>query len=45
MDPGALARLRSYMELRLEAFRKLIRQHVQRELARRGEKHEERLRR
>jgi hypothetical protein len=36
MDPGALARLRTYMELRLEAFRRLVRQHVERELARRG---------
>ena len=32
MDPGALARLRTYAELRLEAFRRLIRQHVEREL-------------
>jgi len=45
MDPGALARLRTYMELRLEAFRRLIRQHVERELGRRGYRHEERLRR
>ncbi|HEV8309767.1 MAG TPA: VWA domain-containing protein [Methylomirabilota bacterium] len=45
MDPGALARLRTYMELRLEAFRRLIRQHVERELHRRGYRHEERLRR
>jgi uncharacterized protein with von Willebrand factor type A (vWA) domain len=30
MDPGALARLRTYMELRLEAFRRLVRQHVER---------------
>ena len=36
MDPGALARLRTYTELRLEAFRRLIRQHVERELGRRG---------
>jgi hypothetical protein len=45
MDPGGLARLRTYMELRLEAFRRLIRQHVERELHRRGYRHEERLRR
>ena len=45
LDPGALARLRTYMELRLEAFRRLIRQHVQRELDRRGYKQDERLRR
>src|SRR5437867_734538 len=44
LDPGALARLRSYMELRLEAFRRLIRQHVQRELDRRGQGQSERLR-
>ncbi|MGH7266081.1 MAG: VWA domain-containing protein, partial [Candidatus Rokuibacteriota bacterium] len=45
MDPGALARLRTYTELRLEAFRRLIRQHVERELVRRGYRHEDRLRR
>ncbi len=45
MDPGALARLRTYMELRLEAFRRLIRQHVERELNRRGYQHKERLQR
>jgi uncharacterized protein with von Willebrand factor type A (vWA) domain len=45
LDPGALARLRTYMELRLEAFRRLIRQHVERELARRGYQREDRLRR
>jgi uncharacterized protein with von Willebrand factor type A (vWA) domain len=45
MDPGALARLRTYMELRMEAFRRLIRQHVERELGRRGYRQEERLRR
>jgi uncharacterized protein with von Willebrand factor type A (vWA) domain len=43
MDPGALARLRTYAELRLEAFRRLIRQHVERELGRRGYRREERL--
>jgi uncharacterized protein with von Willebrand factor type A (vWA) domain len=45
MDPGALARLRTYMDLRLEAFRRLVRQHVERELARRGHGHGDRLRR
>jgi uncharacterized protein with von Willebrand factor type A (vWA) domain len=45
IDPGALARLRTYLELRLEAFRRLIRQHVERELQRRGPAYEERLRR
>ncbi|MDR7491977.1 MAG: VWA domain-containing protein [Armatimonadota bacterium] len=35
LDPGVLARLRTYLDLRLEAFRRLIRQHVERELARR----------
>src|SRR4029077_20311494 len=36
MDPGMLARIRNYLELRLEAFRRMIRQHVQRELERRA---------
>jgi uncharacterized protein len=36
LDPGQLARLRNYLELRLEAFRRMIRQHVQRELERRA---------
>jgi uncharacterized protein len=45
MDPGALARLRTYAELRLDAFRRLIRQHVERELDRRGHQQGERLRR
>jgi uncharacterized protein len=36
MDPGQLARIRSYLELRLEAFRRMIRQHVERELERRA---------
>jgi len=44
LEPGALARLRAYLELRLEAFRRLVRQHVERELARRGDRAEERLR-
>jgi uncharacterized protein with von Willebrand factor type A (vWA) domain len=45
LDPGALARLRTYMELRLEAFRRMVRQHVERELARRGPGSTERLQR
>jgi hypothetical protein len=45
LDPGALARLRTYLELRLESFRRLIRQHVERELARRGQGQADRLRR
>ncbi len=45
LDPGALARLRTYVELRLEAFRRLVRRHVERELDRRGYRHEERMRR
>ncbi len=44
LEAGALARLRAYLELRLEAFRRLIRRHVERELARRGYGAEERLR-
>src|SRR5262249_27467286 len=44
LDHGALTRLRTYMELRLEAFRRLVRQHVQRELERRGQRQGERLR-
>ena len=28
LDPGQLARIRNYLELRLEAFRRMIRQHV-----------------
>jgi uncharacterized protein len=36
LDPGQLARIRNYLELRLEAFRRMIRQHVQRELERRA---------
>ena len=31
-----LARIRNYLDLRLEAFRKMIRQHVERELERRA---------
>jgi len=44
VEAGVLARLRAYLELRLEAFRRLVRQHVERELARRGHRAEERLR-
>jgi uncharacterized protein len=36
LDPGQLARIRNYLELRLEAFKRMIRQHVQRELERRA---------
>jgi uncharacterized protein with von Willebrand factor type A (vWA) domain len=36
LDPGQLARIRNYLEMRLEAFRRMIRQHVQRELERRA---------
>jgi hypothetical protein len=43
LDPGALARLRNYLELRLEAFRRMIRQHVERELERRAYREGEKL--
>jgi uncharacterized protein with von Willebrand factor type A (vWA) domain len=43
LDPGLLARIRNYLELRLEAFRRMIRQHVQRELERRAYRAGERL--
>ncbi|HXG03886.1 MAG TPA: VWA domain-containing protein [Candidatus Binatia bacterium] len=43
IDPGQLARIRSYLELRLEAFRRLVRQHVERELERRAWRQGERL--
>jgi uncharacterized protein with von Willebrand factor type A (vWA) domain len=43
MDPGMLARIRNYLDLRLEAFRKMIRQHVERELERRAYRAGERL--
>src|SRR5690242_7257493 len=36
LDPGQLARIRNYLELRLEAFKRMTRQHVQRELERRA---------
>ena len=32
LDPGQLAWIRNYLELRLEAFKRMIRQHVEREL-------------
>jgi uncharacterized protein with von Willebrand factor type A (vWA) domain len=43
LDPGQLARIRNYMELRLEAFRRMIRQHVERELERRAYRQGEKL--
>ena len=43
LDPGQLARIRNYLDLRLEAFRRLIRQHVERELDRRAYRAGERL--
>jgi len=43
MDPGQLARIRNYFDLRLEAFRRLIRQHVERELERRSYRQREKL--
>ena len=43
LDPGQLARIRNYLELRLEAFRRLVRQHVERELERRAWRQGERL--
>ena len=43
LDPGAMARIRNYLELRLEAFRRMIRQHVQRELERRAYRQGEKL--
>src|SRR3990172_5636357 len=43
LDPGPLARIRNYLDLRLEAFRKMIRQHVERELARRAYRQGEKL--
>ncbi len=45
LDPGQLARIRNYLELRLEAFRRMIRQHVERELERRAWRQGERLHR
>ncbi|MBI4611868.1 MAG: VWA domain-containing protein, partial [Candidatus Rokubacteria bacterium] len=43
LDPGQLARIRNYLDLRLEAFRRMIRQHVERELERRAYRSGERL--
>jgi uncharacterized protein with von Willebrand factor type A (vWA) domain len=43
LDPGQLARIRNYLELRLEAFRRMIRQHVERELERRAYREGEKL--
>jgi uncharacterized protein with von Willebrand factor type A (vWA) domain len=43
MDPGMLARIRNYLDLRLEAFRRMIRQHVERELERRAYRQGEKL--
>jgi len=43
LDPGQLARVRNYLDLRLEAFRRLIRQHVERELERRSYRQREKL--
>jgi uncharacterized protein with von Willebrand factor type A (vWA) domain len=43
LDPGQLARVRNYLELRLEAFKRMIRQHIERELERRAYRQGERL--
>ncbi len=43
LDPGQIARIRNYLELRLEAFNRMIRQHVQRELERRAYRQGEKL--
>ncbi len=43
LDPGQLARVRNYLELRLEAFNRMIRQHVERELERRAYRQGEKL--
>ena len=43
LDPGHLARIRNYLDLRLEAFRRMIRQHVERELERRAYRQGEKL--
>jgi uncharacterized protein with von Willebrand factor type A (vWA) domain len=43
LDPGQLARIRNYLDLRLEAFRRMIRQHVERELERRAFREGEKL--
>src|SRR3990167_2672807 len=43
LDPGQLARIRNYLDLRLEAFRRMIRQHVEREIERRAYRQGEKL--
>jgi len=43
LDPGQLARVRSYLELRLEGLRRLIRRHLEREVERRAWRRGERL--
>src|SRR2546430_15301708 len=43
LDPGKVARIRNYLELRLEAFNRMIRQHVERELERRAYRQGEKL--
>src|SRR5258705_4258989 len=43
LDPGMIARIRNYLDLRLEAFRRMIRQHVERELERRAFRQGEKL--
>ncbi len=43
LDPGRLARIRSYLDLRLEALKRMVRQHVERELGRRAHRQGERL--
>ena len=45
IESGRIARIRNYLDLRLEAFRRMIRQHVERELERRAYRSGERLRR
>src|SRR5256712_3180896 len=42
-DPGQRAGIRNYLELRLEAFKRMIRQHVERELERRAYRQGEKL--
>src|SRR5215467_880583 len=43
LERGMLARIRNYLDLRLEAFRRMIRQHVERELERRAYRQGEKL--
>ena len=45
LGEGELARVQSYLELRLEAFRRMIREHVEREVSRRAMNYGERVRR